>query len=439
MNDATQPSASEISQAGESRELSVIWLAPWDELRVTCLDDRKLTLGRDDDCSVRLMAAGVSRRHAELRPSPPLWLLADLDSTNGVYLNGKPVREAPLAQHDVLRLGDAIAVVAGGPLGRLSPHFSRLEDELYGGARFAARLADVRRVAASSLSTVIEGETGSGKEQLARAVHRWSGRSGPFIAVNCAALPVALAETELFGHARGAFTGAERAHTGYLRSAHQGTLFLDEVLELPLPLQAKLLRAVEAKEVVPIGETRPVATDARLVVATQKPLKDCVAAGTFRADLMARLSEFTVVLPPLRERKEDIPGLFRHFLRAACGGSAPALSAKLVEALCLHAWPLNVRELRNAARQTAVLHSHESVLLVRHLPSNLFGARESRSNVPGASLEKGGQRDARDLELLVEALKLCDGHLGKACERAGVSRQRAQRLLSRFPGRDPRR
>ncbi len=439
MNDATQPSASELSQASEYLELSVIWLGPEDELRVTRLDDAKLTLGRDDDCSVRLMAAGVSRRHAELRPSPPLWLLTDLDSTNGVYLNGKPVREAPLAQHDVIRLGDAVAVVAAGALGRLPPHFSRLEDELYGGARFAAELADVQRVAVSSLSIVIEGETGSGKEQVARAVHRWSGRSGPFVAVNCAALPVALAESELFGHARGAFTGAERAHTGYLRSAHQGTLFLDEVLELPLPLQAKLLRAVEAKEVVPIGETRPVATDARLVVATQKPLKDCVAAGTFRVDLMARLSEFKVVLPPLRERKEDIPGLFRHFLRAACGGSMPALSAKLVEALCLHDWPLNVRELRNAARQTAVLHSHERVLLVRHLPSELLGARKSGPSVAFAPLEKGGQRDARDLELLVEGLKLHDGHLAKACEHAGVSRQRAQRLLSRFPERDPRR
>jgi DNA-binding NtrC family response regulator len=156
---------------------------------------------------------------------------------------------------------------------------------------------------------------------------------------------------------------------------------------------------------------------------------------------MARLSEFRVVLPRLRERQEDIPGLFRLFLKSACGGTSPALSAKLIEALCCHSWPLNVRELRNVARQAAVLHSHEAVLRASHLPPEVVGSvsDESDEGSVAAPIKRGAQRDLEDLDRLIEGLHRHDGHLGEACEFAKVSRQRAQRLLNRYPERDPRR
>lgn len=437
MDELTERSASELSGDAPATSLALIWVSQG-ELAPTPLEGEKLVLGRDAECDVRLVAAGVSRRHAELVPSGPLWVVSDTGSTNGTFLNGERIGRAPLEPQQVLRLGDAVAVVTSGAAGRLQPTFERIDEGLHGGARFAAGLADARSIASSPLSIVIEGETGSGKEQLARAVHRWSGRSGPFVAVNCAALPLHLAESELFGHVKGAFTGAERHHPGYLRSAHGGTLFLDEVLELPLPLQAKLLRVLEVREVAALGDTRAVPVDVRVLAATQEPLGRRVTAGTFRADLMARLSEFRVTLPPLRDRREDVPHLFRHFLRAVCGGTAPALAPKLVEALCRYSWPHNVRELRNVARQTAVLHSHEATLGVKHLPAD-WNAPLGPTAAVATKTGAGARRDEHDLEQLVLALKKHDGRLGKACEEAGLSRQRAQRLLQRYPQRDPRR
>ena len=201
-------------------------------------------------------------------------LLLDLNSTNGVFVNGRAVKHANLSSRDVLRLGDWVGIVVSLTDSGSEPwSFRELTPGYWAGPVLQAALAPARLVAASDLPMIIQGETGAGKEGAARAIHAWSGRRGPFVALNCAALPEALAEAELFGYRKGAFTGAERASPGYLRAAEGGTLFLDEIAELSLPIQAKLLRAVEQRELCPLGESTPVAIDVRLLAATQSPLR----------------------------------------------------------------------------------------------------------------------------------------------------------------------
>jgi hypothetical protein len=228
------------------RNLSIVWRFPHAGVATVALrweGDAEIVLGRDAGCSVQLGGHDVSRRHAALRQGTDgVPTLADLGSRNGIRVNGRPVAEAPLAAQDVVRLGGWIGVVtenAGDPV-EIAPGF-------WGGGALSTALEALRRVAVSDLPIVIEGETGTGKERVADALHRWSTRQGPFVAVNCAALPETLAEAELFGYRRGAFTGADRASPGFFRSADGGTLLLDEVSDLPLALQAKLLRVLEER------------------------------------------------------------------------------------------------------------------------------------------------------------------------------------------------
>jgi hypothetical protein len=292
--------------------MAIRWVSPSDDGLLTRLEPGTTTLGRDPRCTAALPSASVSRRHAEIR-----WevggtpLLLDLNSTNGVFVNGQATKNANLGARDVVRLGDWVGIVVALAGNGSEPwSFRELTPGYWAGPILQAVLAPAKLVAASDLPMIIEGETGSGKEGVARAIHAWSGRRGAFVALNCAALPEALAEAELFGYRKGAFTGAERASAGYLRAAEGGTLFLDEIAELPLPIQAKLLRAVEQRELCPLGESTPVALDVRLLAATQSPLGLAVAQKRFRGDLLARLSGLTVVIPPLRHRSEEIPALF---------------------------------------------------------------------------------------------------------------------------------
>jgi transcriptional regulator with GAF, ATPase, and Fis domain len=217
----------------------------------------------------------------------------------------------------------------------------------------------VRRLVASDSNLLILGETGVGKEWLARAVHNEGPRSGgPFLAVNCAALPDALLESELFGHERGAFTGAVRAHRGAFELAHRGTLFLDEVGELPLPLQAKFLRVIEERRITRLGGERAFGVDVRVMAATNRDLEAEVRARRFRADLYYRLGVVALTLPPLRDRVEDVPGLAASALRAAearVGRPGLSIEPEAMAALVAYAWPGNVRELRNVIERAALL------------------------------------------------------------------------------------
>ncbi|HRI53896.1 MAG TPA: sigma 54-interacting transcriptional regulator [Pseudomonadota bacterium] len=291
----------------------------------------------------------VSRLHATVYRDATGLRVVDAGSRNGTAINGRPISTdaagqeagAPsrLADGDVLRLGDSFLLVRDEPLLAADAAIP----ELIGRSPVMRTLRrTIKQVAATPAMVLLFGESGTGKELAARAIHALSGRSGPFVAINCSAIPESLAESQLFGHVRSAFTGAT-AHPGLFRAAHGGTLFLDEVGELPPALQPKLLRALEEKAVLPVGATQPVRCDVRVVAATNRVLGQQVQEGRFRGDLLARLAEFTLALPPLRERREDILLLVESVLKQA--EPPPRLHPDLVEKLLNHDWPYNVREL----------------------------------------------------------------------------------------------
>jgi transcriptional regulator with PAS, ATPase and Fis domain len=353
-------------------------------------------------------------------------VIEDRESRNGVRVNGQPVRSSELAAGDVVRLGGWVGVVTAAP-----GEFREVAPGLFGGAALAAAIAPLTRAAASDLPIVLEGETGTGKEVVARAVHERSGRPGPMLAVNCAALPEGLAEAELFGYRRGAFTGADRASPGFFRSADGGTLLLDEVSDLPLPIQAKLLRVLEQREVQPLGEVRPVPVDVRLVVAGQQSLAKAVQEGRFRADLLARVEGVTVRLPPLRKRREDVLPLFSRLLARMANGNAPAVESDFVERLCAHDWPFNVRELVLLVRRLLVLHGGESTLHAVHLPERM-GERAPAPAPPVATRAPAAESVAAEpveLPALVAALRASNGNVARASALLGITRQRAYRLM----------
>jgi transcriptional regulator with GAF, ATPase, and Fis domain len=398
---------------------------PEDDTYLT-LTGQKLVIGRDEDVEVRLTNTRVSRRHAELYRQGPIYALRDLGSTNGSYVDGQRIEHCAIRPGMLLRIGDWLGLVEKSNAKSFAP-FRELASGIFGGGCLAEALKTVAHAAKSTLPLELVGETGTGKELFARAFHAFSEREGAFHAVNCAALPEALAEGELFGYRRGAFTGAERGHIGQLRAAHQGTLFLDEISDLRPELQAKLLRVLEQKEVVPLGETRAIALDTRVVVATQKPLSALVATGAFRADLAMRLSGVTVEVAPLRSRRADIPRLFGEFLSRHTPRGRPSVGTKLYERLCLHAWPGNVRELEILAQNLLARFPEASELGQRHLPLHLRAAGEpAKPDQP----REAETRSAHDLRRLTSALERSGGNLKLAAEMAGISRQRAYRLIT---------
>jgi len=421
-------------RGADAEVLALVWVFPLTgsaPVRLHAPGDFELVLGRDPSCAVRLDGNDVSRRHALIkRIAPdPIPVIVDLKSRNGVRVNGHPVSSSQLGRGDVVRVGGWVGVVATSPV-----EFGEIGPGLWGGAVLGATVAPLRQAAQSNLTIILEGETGTGKEIIARCVHTWSERPGPLVAVNCAALPEALAEGELFGYRRGAFTGADRSSPGFFRSAQGGTLLLDEVSDLPLPLQAKLLRVLQEGEVQPLGETRPVPVDVRIVVASQQPLMDAVKQGRFRADLLARLDGITVRLPPLRLRREDVPHLFSRLLCELTKGHPPAVEGDLVERLCVHDWPFNVRELVQLVRQLIVLYPNETLLNGTHLPNRI--GQHSSESVPARSVSRPPIRsesaptgDAAELPALLVALRASGGNVARASAMLGITRQRAYRLM----------
>ncbi|MET0793125.1 MAG: sigma 54-interacting transcriptional regulator [Polyangiaceae bacterium] len=425
----TAPSLSASIGQASPQALTLSWLFPKTDGPTTALPSGASPdayIGRDEDCASALSGQDVSRRHAVLRAQGPHCVLLDLQSRNGTWVNGRSIQAVLLSVNDVVRVGGWVGVVSHGPsaLGALSPG-------LYGGQTLREALGPAERAAHSDLPIILEGETGTGKEAVSRAIHAWSGRSGPFVAVNCAALPQALAEGELFGYRRGAFTGAEQASTGYFRAAQGGTLLLDEVCELPLLLQAKLLRVIEQQEVQPLGEAKPVKLDVRVLAAAQEPLAQAVEQGRFRADLFARLDGLTVRLPALRERRAEVPYLFTRLLVEGSGARPPAVDVRLVERLCLYDWPFNVRELGLLVRRLLVLHGAERLLKLQHLPERL--QPEPGEEQPGAAPAEGTPErrgsEAPDFAELLAALRASAGNVARAAQAIGISRQRAYRMM----------
>lgn len=279
-------------------------------------------------------------------------------------------------------------------------------------------------------TVLILGETGTGKELVARALHRSSGRAArPFVAVNCAAIPAELMESELFGHVKGAYTGATSDRAGRLREAEGGTLFLDEIGDMPLAMQAKILRVLQEREITPLGGARMVPVNVRIVAATHRDLPAAVAAGRFREDLWYRLQVVPIMLPPLRERLGDVVLLAEHFLRRIGGGSPKRLSNAAAQRLLAHDWPGNVRELRNAMERAAVL-CHGVTIEPGHI--GLPSADAALGGGDGIPLDGPLAEAVAALErcMIRRALAAASGNRAEAARRLGLSRQQLYRKLA---------
>jgi DNA-binding NtrC family response regulator len=381
----------------------------------------EVTVGRSPDCTIFLEDPGMSRFHAVLSFDGERATVRDGGSHNGTHVNGARAEGVvTLAPGDVLRCGQTLLALVGdvGPYRgwRTAPQGS-----IVGGPVIRCVLADVEAFARTDLEVLITGESGTGKELVARKLHRLSGRAGPFVPVNCAAITESLFEAELFGAVRGAFTGAAADRPGLFVGAAGGTLFLDEVGELPLAMQAKLLRAVEQREVRPVGGQQPVTVDVRLAAATNRDLQRAVEQGAFRDDLYHRLYGARIHLPPLRERREDLPLLAEHLLRRQ--EVAPRPTAAFMTRLLLYAWPGNVRELDRVLREAAARAQAEGVgkLLPRHL------RRELQEPAGPAAVSAAVRADP--FERVRQALAAEGGNVSRAAAALGMHRAQIYALL----------
>jgi len=402
-------------------------------------------IGRSPDCDVVIDEPSVSRQHARLDLGQPFFL-TDLGSTHGSSIGGAR-----------LGLGEAAEIRVGVPfeVGRVTlmlreagPVFEARADEpparAVGADDPMAQARDlVLRVAAGTISVLIIGETGVGKELMAETVHRHSPRAaGPFVKLNCAALTESLLESELFGHEKGAFTGATAVKKGLLEAAHGGSVFLDEVGELPLPLQVKLLRAVEERMIRKVGGLEPRPIDVRFIAATNRDLHEEIARGSFREDLYYRLAGATVYIPPLRERTGEIEPLARSFLERAAGElgrQVPALGDDALAWLLGHAWPGNVRELRNTIERAILLaegggiRAEHVATTAAHRPAAPAGyvtpvppaAPEVATSERSATMKEEVQREVEAIERqrILEALDECAGNQTRAAKLLGMSRR----------------
>lgn len=358
----------------------------------------------------------LSRAHAALERRGETLSFKDLDSSNGSTVNGAPAREARLEDGDLLRLGDSFLLVRRSRRGARRVEAQGALSALKGDA---PAMHAVRRELALAgpveAPVLLLGETGVGKSLAARVLHGLSGRGGALVEVNCAAVPAELTEAAFFGHLKGAYTGAERAGEGYFAAADGGTLFMDELGELSPAQQAKLLLAVEARQVIPVGSVKARPVDFRLVGATSRDLRAEVDGGRFRPELYARLAEFVVQLAPLRERREDLLPL----LVEALGPGHPPLDPELVERLLLHPWPYNVRELLSLARQLSLRGAG-----AESLGLELVGERLSQAPAPAAGPLSG--------EGIEDALRATGGQVKEAAARLGRSRRQLYRDMQRL-------
>jgi len=404
--------------------------------------DGSVTIGRAAASDILIDDPSVSRKHARVTTSEGRARVLDLASHNGVRLNGHPISGwHPLHSGDVVSLGNATLIFRRGarpvsaapsPMNRGEPSAYRLELGsrwvLVADASTKASYDLLRRLARSDLSVLIHGETGVGKENAARAVHAWSARrEKPFLALNCSTLSETLAESVLFGHAKGAFTDAKVARAGLFESASSGTVFLDEVGELPRALQPKLLRVLEEKRVVRVGESAEIPVDVRIVAATNRDLDEQVEAGHFRKDLLFRLNAGKVTLAPLRERRRELPLLARAFLAEECAnlGCAPfELSSSAMAALGGHPWPGNVRELMNAMKFAAAASNPGPIVDLGHLPEGIGGM--GREPVPAAP-RPAGARAFRPLRAELQELERT--RMAEALEAAGGVQAHAAQLI----------
>jgi DNA-binding NtrC family response regulator len=450
-------SSSTISLRGAQRQLGehhclIVWINgeshPW-----PLPSSGEITIGRSPPAEIRIESPAVSRKHARIRTKGRFVSVEDLGSRNSTRVNGELISgERTLSYGDVIWLGDVMAVLdeqrsgANAAEGEIAPEGMLLElgerTLLVADPIMLHVYTQLERLGRSNLSVLIVGETGTGKDLAANAIHAWSGRRDrPYTAINCSALPETLAESELFGYERGAFSGAHRDKAGILESSSGGTVLLDEIGDLPAPIQPKLLRDIENQKVTPLGSVRERPIDVRFVSATHRHLADEVKEGRFRQDLYYRLSPAVIHLPPLRSRHRELPLLARRFLREAClglGRPPMSISEPAMDRLRAEPWPGNVRELKNVMEYLA------ATLVSEVVEPNDVTARAGRLGSGGharhpldtaAGTPKTSLREAKDefeRRNIEAALAATEGNKTRAAKMLGMPLRTLMWKLKRF-------
>ena len=407
------------------------------------VESATIRIGTAPDCQMLLTDQTVSRHHCEIELTEEGYLLRDLASTNGVTSLAHRVREIYLQPGDVFQIGGT--VLEFRPLEErveilLSErdHFGKV---LGASVKMREIFHVLEKIATKDVTILLTGETGTGKEVLAESIHEESLRRGaPFITVDCGSIPENLVESELFGHVKGAFTGATGDRIGAFEEADRGTIFLDEIGELPQEQQAKLLRVLEKKEIKRVGENESRRVDVRIIAATNRNLAEEVEKGTFRKDLFYRISVVEIRIPPLRERQDDIPLLCDHILNQLAersGRPRPRMGAEAMMLLQRHGWPGNVRELRNVLEKCFAL-SEQDEISPGAVVNGSLGTDPSRAPAPAAggitvdgSLDYGEARERFEKEYLLDLLRRNDLNVSKSARAAGIHRQSLHRLLKK--------
>jgi len=388
-------------------------------------------IGTATDNDLVLSDPTVSRRHCAIVPTEEGFRISDEGSTNGVLLGRVRIFEAVLVGSSELRIGESTISVIPLPerVEREQATSDHFGDLLGASPRMRELFADLARIADSDVTVLIEGETGTGKELVAESIHRESRRAEkPLVVFDCSSVTPTLAESELFGHERGAFTGAVSARAGVFEQADGGSIFLDELGELPKDLQPKLLRVLEKREVRRLGGQRPTAVDVRLIAATNRNLATEVARGNFRQDLYFRLAGAHVHVPPLRDRMQDLPMLVEHFLgRARPPRSLSEISAPVWDMFRAHRWPGNVRELRNAVERLLV--TPERTLADLNAAGASCGSPAAAGELVPLRVARRDASDEFERNYLQQVLGRTGGNVTRAAAIAEVSRQMIQKLM----------
>lgn len=438
------------------RKIKLVVLEGADQGREFIIEKSKVYLGRSSVNDIQLTDKSISSTHLELRAEEEGYLLRDMGSTNGTTLQGCRLRE--------LYINPGVPFKVGSSTLKLSPLDEEIEIPLSEEERFGGVIgrsvpmrevfATLAKVAPTELTVLVEGDTGTGKERVARAIHESSRRKNkPYVVLDCSAIPKDLMESYVFGHEKGAFTGAVAQRVGAFEAADGGTLFLDEIGELDLSLQPKLLRVLENREYKRVGSHRTQRADVRVVAATNRDLRAMVNEGTFREDLYFRLSIVNIQLPSLAQRRDDLPLLVEHFLaEAALGRSDGAklrLTADAFDAILAYSWPGNVRELKNVIIRAASLSSTPVIERAElHLRGQLFAQPQAERAEPALSASQPSPfeidldqdfKDAKqalverfEAEYLKALIDKYDGNISQASRATGLTRYHLRELLKKY-------